>query len=197
MTQGLTLYKKLQGECSGLTAELETADSTVNKNFKDCGVAKSTEAAAATEAENEQARVLKEWGIMMDFYNGNYTAKYTKYTKDEAKVKVHENDRKGEWKATHQIKCMLESYKVDGTFDGATADKCNGELNIQLDIGYPEHIPRSKPATPEFEAQTDTSKYENVCDARTEAPEYTCVERKVRPQPECAPYDLEQSTVHA
>merc|ERR1712072_664211 len=51
---------------------------------------------------------------------------------------------------THQIKCMLESYKVDGTFDGATADKCNGELNIQLDIGYPEHIPRSKPATPEF-----------------------------------------------
>merc|ERR1712072_1673453 len=175
MTQGLTLYKKLQGECSGLTAELETADSTVNTNFKDCGVKKSTEAAAATEAENEQARVLKEWGIMMDFYNGNYTAKYTKYTKDEAKVKVHENDRKGEWKATHQIKCMLESYKVDGTFDGATADKCNGELNIQL----------------------DTSKYENVCDARTEAPEYTCVERKVRPQPECAPYDLEQSTVHA
>jgi len=197
MTQGLTLYKKLQGECSGLTAELETADSTVNTNFKDCGVAKSTEAAAATEAENEQARVLKEWGIMMDFYNGNYTAKYTKYTKDEAKVKSNENDRKGEWKATHQIKCMLESYKVDGTFDGATADKCNGELNIQLDIGYPEHIPRSKPATPEFEAQTDTSKYENVCDARTEAPEYTCVERKVRPQPECAPYDLEQSTVHA
>merc|ERR1711977_152237 len=172
MTQGLTLYKKLRGECSGLTAELETADSTVNTNFKD-------------------------WGIMMDFYNGNYTAKYTKYTKDEAKVKSNENDRKGEWKATHQIKCMLESYKVDGTFDGATADKCNGELNIQLDIGYPEHIPRSKPATPEFEAQTDTSKYENVCDARTEAPEYTCVERKVRPEPVCAPYDLEQSTVHA
>jgi len=202
-TDGLKLYRRLLGDCSGLTAELETANSNVDFTIKKCKTKKLAEAAAADEATDEEARVLREWDNMMTLYNGNYTVKKTKYDATEGKVKGHETDRKAEWKATHQIKCMLESYQEEGTFDSPKAAKCNklkskgGDLDVQLDIGYPVHIPRSKPKRPVFDKQTVTAKYEDVCDARTPAPEYTCVERRTRPTPECSPYDLEQNTVHA
>jgi len=196
-TTGLTLYKDLHGRCSGLTHDLGLADQSTAKDIKDCAVKKSAEKAASKLAASNQARVQKMWDEMITAYNGNYTVKNTAYMKSKGEVQGRETDRKAEWKATHQIKCMLRSYQKKGTFNKAVAKECNAGLNVKLDIGYPKEIKQLFPKLKPFEKQTDTSNYEHVCDARTPAPAYSCVKREVRPKPHCSPYDLEAETKHA
>merc|ERR1712072_451362 len=66
-----------------------------------------SEDAASKLAASEQARVQKQWDETIAYYNGNYTAKNTDYQKHKAIVQTQETDRKSEWEATQQIKCML------------------------------------------------------------------------------------------
>merc|ERR1712072_1190661 len=179
-TDGLALYRKLLGECAQLTQDLADADSDTDAKIDDCQKKKLAEDAASKLAASEQARVQKQWDETIAYYNGNYTAKNTDYHHHKAIVVTQETDRKSEWEATQQIKCMLEAYKEGGQFDDATADACKEGIVVNLDIGYPEEVQQLFPVLEPFEDQTDTSKYEHTCDARTPAPEYTCIVREPR-----------------
>jgi len=191
-TDGLALYRKLLGECAQLTQDLADADSDTDAKIDDCQKKKLSEDAASKLAASEQARVQKQWDETIAYYNGNYTAKNTDYQKHKAIVQTQETDRKSEWEATQQIKCMLEAYKEGGQFDDATADACKEGIVVNLDIGYPEEVQQLFPVLEPFEDQTDTSKYEHTCDARTPAPEYTCIVREPRPYPQCTNHELAQ-----
>merc|ERR1711959_642600 len=191
-TDGLALYKSLLGKCSDLTSALAAADSDTTAKITDCQAKKRDEKAASELASTEQARVQAAWDKTIREYNGNYTVKNTDYQHHKTIVQGQETDRKEEWKATQQIKCMLKAYKEGGGFDQTTADNCNTGITVALDIGYPEEVPQLFPELEPFEDQTDTSAYEHVCDARTPAPVYTCVVREPRPSPECSPWELAQ-----
>jgi hypothetical protein len=189
-TDGLVLYRKLVGECASLTADLAAADKDTDAKHLDCGRKKLAEKAASELAAKEQARVQKQWDMTISYYNSNYTAMNTKYQKTKAVVKTQEADRKSEWEATQQIKCMLKAYEAGGTFDEATAEGCKEGIEVKLDIGYPVEVQQMFPVLEPFEKQTDTSAYENVCTTRTPAPQYTCVVREPRPYPVCDNHDL-------
>merc|ERR1711934_387705 len=189
-TDGLVLYRKLVGECASLTADLAAADKDTDAKHLDCGRKKLAEKAASELASKEQARVQKQWDMTISYYNSNYTAMNTKYQKTKAVVKTQEADRKSEWEATQQIKCMLKAYEAGGTFDEATAEGCKEGIEVKLDIGYPVEVQQMFPVLEPFEKQTNTSAYENVCTTRTPAPHYTCVVREPRPYPVCDNHDL-------
>jgi len=191
-TDGLALYRQLLGKCSQLAKDLDAADKDTDAKIDDCQAKKRTEKAASELASTEQARVQKQWDETISFYNGNYTAKNADYQKHKGIVQTQETDRKSEWEATQQIKCMLKAYQAGGGFDDATADGCKEGIVTELDIGYPVEVPQLFPELEPFEAQTDTSGYEHTCDARTPAPVYTCIVREPRPFPECSPWELAQ-----
>merc|ERR1712072_1632232 len=189
-TDGLALYRKLVGECSSLTSDLGAADTDTDTKIDDCQKKKLAEDAASKLAASEQARVQKQWDETIAYYNGNYTAKNTDYQKHKAIVQTQETDRKSEWEATQEIKCMLKSYAAGGKMDADQAEACRNGIAFELDIGYPVEVQQLFPTLDPFEAQTDTSSYEHTCDARTAAPEYTCIVREPRPYPECSGHEL-------
>merc|ERR1719281_1174140 len=101
-TDGLTLYRKLVGECSKLTSDLGDADKDTDTKIDDCQKKKLAEDAASKLAASEQARVQKQWDETISYYNGNYTAKNTDYHHHKAIVVTQEADRKNEWQATQE-----------------------------------------------------------------------------------------------
>jgi hypothetical protein len=187
-TEGLALFRKLRASCKKLTAELAQADADTQSTFAACGSAKVAETDADALATSEEKRFQALWDESVAFYNGNYTALMKAYTDKESEVKVDEADRVSEWGAVQIIKCMLLAYKEGGQFDEATEKKCSAGIVVHgiVDIGYPAVVPQKVPVLEPFEPHTDDSAYENTCDARTPAPDFTCVVREPNPIPECS-----------
>jgi len=73
-TDGLALYRRLLGACSGLTEDLDAADKDTTVKINDCQAKKRAEKAASDLASTEQARVQKEWDMTIETYNVNYTS---------------------------------------------------------------------------------------------------------------------------
>jgi hypothetical protein len=187
--EGLALYRKLRRECKQLTEELAAADEDTAHKFGECGSRKLEEKAAAKLATEQEKIVQQRWDDTVEWYNGNYTAAMLDYDTEHIRVEHDEADRVSEWGASGTIKCMLLNYKEGGGFDDAAQKKCEASVEIKgvVDIGYPARVHQLVPELEPFEPHTDTAAYENTCDARIPAPEFTCVVKEARPLPQCNP----------
>jgi hypothetical protein len=184
-TDGLALWRALLFACNGLIVDLDAADVATDNAIADCDTAKKNTKAAEKITQDEKNQWSEDWDTTIANYNGNYTAMMADYDKTKARVVSDEIDRKNEWKATQEIKCMLIAYRDGGSFDDATHEKCSKGIKVGLTIDYPEVIAQLSWDKHVFTKFTDASAYESTCDARTPAPEFTCVVAEPRPYPEC------------
>jgi len=184
-TDGLALYRALLAACNGLIIDLDAADQATDVAIGNCDTAKQNTKAAEKETQQEKDEWSDDWDQTISNYNGNYTAMMSDYDTTKTRVVSDEADRKKEWPSTQTIKCMLLAYRDGGTFDDATHNKCKEGIVTKLDIGYPAVIAQLSWDKHVFTLFTDASDYEHTCDARTPAPEFTCVVAEPRPYPTC------------
>eukprot|EP00657_Telonema_sp_P-1_P006324 TRINITY_DN2468_c0_g1_i3.p1 TRINITY_DN2468_c0_g1~~TRINITY_DN2468_c0_g1_i3.p1 ORF type:complete len:426 (-),score=165.27 TRINITY_DN2468_c0_g1_i3:100-1377(-) len=184
-TEGLATYRKLVQECTDLTADLAKENHKTDVAIRACGADKRSEQGASDIATTEQRRVEREWEKTISKYNNNFAVKISDYQISKKAVKAQEADRKSEWQATQQIKCLLNAYARNGGFDRAAQAKCTVKIKTRLHISYPTEIKQLKPKLAPFEKQTNTDSHEDTCNKRTPAPVRVCQVRKPRPTPIC------------
>jgi len=185
-TDGLALYRALLAACNGLIVDLDQADIATDHAIANCDTAKQNTKAAEDETQQEKDEWSEDWDQTIANYNGNYTAMMADYDSNKERVESDEADRKKEWKSTQEIKCMLLAYRDGGSFDSATQEKCSQGIEVHLDIGYPAVVAQLSWDKHVFTLFTDASEYEHTCDARTPAPEFSCVVAEPRPYPVCS-----------
>merc|ERR1711959_828707 len=182
-TDGLALYRALVAACNGLTADLAVADANTDAAIEDCQTAKLLTKGAESQTQDEK----DVWSARWDRTISNYTGMMADYEASEKRVKSDEVDRKNEWDATQEIKCMLAAYRDGGSFDDATRASCQQGIDSGplFNIDYPAKVPQLSWDKHVFTEFTDAGDYESTCDARTPAPEFTCVVADPRPYPDC------------
>merc|ERR1712166_599536 len=113
----------------------------------------------------------------------------SKMTIIKKKVEAAEVDRKSEWSAVAQIRCLLQSYEKKGTIDKQAEASCTAkESHVssgKLNINYPAVIAKQNPVENKFAKRTVTDAYYDTCNQRTEPVKRTCVPRKVNDTPKC------------
>merc|ERR1719482_2439758 len=161
-THGLSEWRRLLGECNGLKADTDAAD-TKTENAINAG-----KLAKKKTKDNEQ----------------------TTQDSNENKKRVTSNmaDRKKEHEAVHEINCLLKAYRDGGSFehDGSCTKSEAADSKSRYNIKFPrvvKHLTWEKHVYRKF---IDASAYENTCDARIAAPVYHCpVPAKDHEYPDC------------
>merc|ERR1711998_217177 len=189
-TSGLKLFRRLRSECSALSETLESEDGETSSRITLCRAKKATALTLSREASRDQREIEKAWNAFVTKYNRDYEEKIGTYKTFETTVReVNEHDRKQEWAAVQQIKCMLEHYKTGGGFNDAALQQCKSKIVTKgiVDIGYPAIIKQLEHKLAPFEAQADTSSHDSTCNQRQKAPEFVCPPKKPRAKPQCTP----------
>jgi hypothetical protein len=131
-------YDTLATDCNALSAAY-TAKVTECDNKYTSWQSKIVECDGSQSAyETANCNNLEEYNNLCTTFDICWSGKSDNYATIKAEVQSKESDRKNEWTSVQTIKCMLQHYQTDGTFNDTSVQSCqNGISTSHLDILYP------------------------------------------------------------
>merc|ERR1712166_59970 len=187
--KGLELYLQLKGKCSVQVTKTKSLKKSTDDTIEACQENKRTSKIAHNLAGEHQRGAEAAWEQTVPTYKKSYDNRLGLYNKEKKKVEAAEVDRKSEWSAVAQIRCLLQSYEKKGTIDKQAEASCTAkESHVssgKLNINYPAVIAKQNPVENKFAKRTVTDAYYDTCNQRTEPVKRTSVPRKVNDTPKC------------
>merc|ERR1739848_380257 len=187
-THGLSEWRRLLGECNGLKADTDAADTKTENAINAGKLAKKKTKDNEQTTQDSKDTWSSDWDTTISKYDSDYDKFLKDYNENKKRVTSNMADRKKEHEAVHEINCLLKAYRDGGSFehDGSCTKSEAADSKSRYNIKFPrvvKHLTWEKHVYRKF---IDASAYENTCDARIAAPVYHCpVPAKDHEYPDC------------
>merc|ERR1711924_117860 len=187
-THGLSEWRRLLGECNGLKADTDAADTKTENAINAGKLAKKKTKDNEQTTQDSKDTWSADWDTAISKYDSDYDKFLKDYNENKKRVTSNVADRKKEHEAVHEINCLLKAYRDGGSFehDGSRTKSEAADSKSRYNIKFPlvvKHLTWEKHVYRKF---IDASAYENTCDARIAAPVYHCpVPDKDHEYPDC------------
>merc|ERR1711977_807263 len=141
-THGLSEWRRLLGECNGLIADTDKANTKTENAIRAGQLAKKLTKDDEKLTQGAKDTWSSDWDTTISTYDSTYDTYLKDYNENKKRVTSNMADRKKEHEAVHEINCLLKAYRDGGSFehDGSCTKSEAADSKSRYNIKFPRVV---------------------------------------------------------